>query len=288
MPNVRMFRPALKPEEIVKLELSSASSAVRIQQQLQDLPTMNERLRRLTLGHLIVHLRSQAAALYALNGEVSASVELLQKIPAIALEYFQRRNEHTVGVTRPGQTEVVEISYDCTSSRKNLDCVCLALAVGDRATATEIAKLAWDPPGASYVSLKSSICRPYDQSLANALKHLLQGEKNEAQRELDRCRLLPRWTRPVEMQRMLRGILHRDIADFLDGLTTLLEWYEVARPRDGGYDFWLTSDTLLSHWGLGLAVLAIQEELITLDDLPQNDVRLPRQIMESALTHHSP
>jgi hypothetical protein len=284
----RVFLPALKPEDVVNMELATQSSAVRIQQQLRDLPTMDQRLRRLTLQKLIVHMRAQAASLYALGGEISESLQLLDLIPPLALEHFQRRDEHTIGITRPGHPMVTEISYDSTNSRLNLDCVCLSLAVGQLAIATQIAGLAWDPPDASYVSLKSSICRPYDQSLAYALKHMLQGEYEEAKRELDRCRVLPSWTRPIEMQRMLRGILLRDIADFMDGLTTLLEWYAFARPRDGGYEFWLTSDSVLSHWGLGLSVLAIHEGLITLDDLPQNDVRLPRQIVEFALSNERP
>lgn len=278
-PVPRTYRPPLTRDEIELLRVNRQGSGERIVAQSADQDD-ETRYRRCTSW--ITDRWSQGARLYALGHNIEEVFEMWRGIPPLALELFQHREEFSYTFAQGGQPAVTINDYGTTNSRRNLDYVCLCLSVGDLKIAREVANLAWDPPDADYVSMNSSICRPYDQALAGCLRQILHGRNSDAQAELKKCRPHPSSARPNEMKRMLSGLLNRDIADFLDGLENLTDWYSHTRTREGSYDLWLTTDSLLSHWGLGLAVLAIYAHLVTVEDL-RVDTRVPIHMISLAL-----
>jgi len=76
--------------------------------------------------------------------------------------------------------------YSLTNSHDCFEAICVALIAGEYKIVDKLAKLMWDPPNASYISIHSEYITPNRIHLAYAVKHLLQENPTEAYKELGR------------------------------------------------------------------------------------------------------
>jgi hypothetical protein len=169
--------------------------------------------------------------------------------------------------------------YSVTNSKRNLYGVCIAMTAGDWQTATRLASLAWDPPDASYLGPRSEMCRPHDQHLAYAVKHLLADHVDECMAELSRVRTRPQDVRPREVANLIRALATDDPVLFYDAIRDLLDWHERWDPdRNSSYEM-SSVEKFICIWGTGLSAWALQRRLLPIEDLPQGNVYLPLELI---------
>jgi hypothetical protein len=145
--------------------------------------------------------------------------------------------------------------YSLTNSQDCFQSICLALIAGEYETADKLADLMWDPPGASYIGLRSEVCTPNQQHLAYALKHLLQNHPETADKELKQV-----WQRKNEeqvafMAKIVRGLVEKNDVFFAEGLQELLFWHrkQVKKPYNQ-----MNPEMYFCLPALGLSVLAVR------------------------------
>lgn len=170
--------------------------------------------------------------------------------------------------------------FSLTNSKKNYEAVCAALIAGQFELAAQLASMAWDPPDAPYISPNSEGCTPNDQHLAYALKNLLANDIAETFAELTQVRTVHTRRKLAVLgyqASMVHALATNDADQFVRGLVDLLEWHEFEAHRE---------DNLKRPWfylcypGLGLSALAVQRKLLTWDQLPDNSVYLPLELLQ--------
>jgi hypothetical protein len=167
--------------------------------------------------------------------------------------------------------------YSETNSREGFLSVCKALIVGDEQAEREFAGMIWDPPGATYLSKNSVVCSFNDQRVAYALKAHYEGDYARFEAELRGLRS-PKPNVAAEAT-MLRAIMGRDRAMFVQGLDALLRWHRREATRDQGTRN--DSYRYICVSGLGLARLAIREGICTRHDLPADEPFLPLELFNT-------
>lgn len=167
--------------------------------------------------------------------------------------------------------------FSMTGSHRVLPATYVALALGGSARIHEVATWIWDPPDASYVGKsKQSLCRYDCQRLAYALREYLAGNHDQARIELKSMLVLPNDEPLYSNKMLLTSILKGDRNDFLDELTSFLEWNrQTAKQKRHIYE----SEYYIRFDALAFSRLALESNLIDLGDLaPLNDVHFPLPI----------
>ena len=173
--------------------------------------------------------------------------------------------------------------YSLTNSKNNLFWVCIALAAGDNETATQLSQLAWDPSKAFYITQRSQTCRPYDPPLAQAMKCLLSGNVDEIESVLAKAKIPPRETRAIEVREIMFALARDDKESFLEAIDRLLEWHGKATATRWPHEMITHAHKDLCLWALGYLVLAIQRDLIQIQDVPAGYAYLPLKLVQLAL-----
>jgi hypothetical protein len=164
-----------------------------------------------------------------------------------------------------------------TNSKKSLQAMCAASAIGALDLLREIATLTWDPPHSDGFATA-------EHHLAYALKALVLGDRPAVAAELKLVR-----TSRLDLQlewSMARAILRGAKPEFLADLTKLLAWNaRFARLGPGKAPAELrATDFLLCTPGLGLAGLAVRAGMIEQSDLPATDPYFPRALLDASVS----
>lgn len=200
--------------------------------------------------------------------------------PAYILKYDPNKNP-----SDPTATELSPIhppgtkDFSLANSSKGLRSVHYALIGGQDALAAELAALIWDPPNADYIGPRSEVCTPNDQRLAYAVRELFAGSEEGVLSELKGVRVGRIKAKDIAILNyamMIRSLVTQDAAAFHDALGDYLAWHLRWARDEQNID---KADFFLCIPGLGLSKLALQRGLITIDDLPQNDVYLPLDLI---------
>ena len=179
-----------------------------------------------------------------------------------------------------------------THSGHSLDALYVTSAIGSLALARAIAEVTWDPPDSQIIAPDSVVCTTAEQHLAYAVKGIILDDLEATAIEAK----LARTTREdLQLQvAMVRALLRRTQAPFLEALVKLLAWnLRLARstqresriervwsPPTPDLGF-LKTDPLLCMPALGLAGLALRMKLLRVQDLP-SDPHFPHELLLAA------
>jgi len=213
--------------------------------------------------------RELACVAYAAGDPLDAVRNLLVAWSRAHLEVVKCRGTGQSGAAAPPPKE-----YSTGNSRSTYLAMCAALAAADRATARSLAPFVWDPPHASYVGPTSVICTTEQQTLAYALKFELLDDRGRAEEEL--ARLTRVSEDAVGEMLMLRGIVETSPARFLDGLGRTLANHARRAAEKPNYR---VAKYFLCLPALGLAALALEHHVATCEQLPADNVYLPRELI---------
>ncbi len=165
--------------------------------------------------------------------------------------------------------------YSLGNSWDSYLAACLAFAVNRDTLARQIAGLIWDPPEASYVRA-GSFCTPNGQRLAYAFRELIKGSLESSEAELKKVQVQKKEAMLFYQKKMIRALGNGDPKLFLEGLSLLMESHrKKARRTKDSKDYVCVS-------GLGLCRLALQQGLCKLEELPQDNVHLPLELLSTA------
>jgi hypothetical protein len=168
-----------------------------------------------------------------------------------------------------------EKDYSLTNSASGLQGMYLALIVGDLARAWHLAEMVWDPPNADYIGPDSEVCTPDQQHLAYAVKQVILGDDQAALSEIGL--ISPKAQLEIKIQAtMARAIVAGQDKVFLDNLDDLLAWHRKMALRKANLN---DPDFFLSIAGLGLCALALQRGVVQREQLPQDNVYLPVELI---------
>jgi hypothetical protein len=209
-----------------------------------------------------------AAVAYAAGDSLDACRKFLRESAIAHLELVKLRGNGT----ESGADWISPAEYSTGNSRSTFMAICSALASGDRTLATTLAPWVWDPEGVTWLSPQSVICSTHQQTLAYALKDVLLGRQKEAAARLDKLKAIREET--IGEVLMLDGVVVSDAARIMRGLEFQLKWNRRKAKEE---DF--TPDYFLCVSALGLCALGIQEKVVTKQDLPDNDVYFPRDLI---------
>jgi len=184
-----------------------------------------------------------------------------------ALEVFGLRGTMECRVDQPGTKD-----YSMTNSRDCLKATCMALIVSKYAVAQQLAELMWDPPKATYVGPDSEVCTTNQQSLAYAVKHLLQSNSEGVNKELRRISNRKGEQQVAAMAKMVRGLAENSDARFNEGLFEVLFFHRKAARREND------PQRFFSLEGLGLSTLALRCGLAKKSELPADEY-LPVELL---------
>jgi hypothetical protein len=177
-----------------------------------------------------------------------------------ALEVFHLRGTMECRVDQPGTKD-----YSLTNSRDCLKAICMALIAGKYTLAQQLAELMWDPPKATYIGTDSEVCTSNQQSLAYAVKHLIQNNLESVEKELQRISNRKGEQQVAAMAKMVRGMAQKSDALFHEGLLELLFYHRKHIRREDG------PQRFFSLEGAGLSALALRDGLVTKSALPKDD-----------------
>jgi hypothetical protein len=233
------------------------------------------------LGFPIAHVRKQlsASANSWLSVFVLRATEEAFPVVLVTID-TQHPSDPRHAIERPMHPPGTK-DYSLTNSKSNLRAVCIAMSAGEWDIAPRLAALAWDPPTASFINSRSEICRPYDQHLAYAVRHLFTDEHRKAVAELDKVRTRPTEVRPRELANLIRALINDDRESFLTALENLLNWHEHIKSDSAWYEFYGENDKFLCLWAIGFSAWAVRRGLIDVADLPQSNVYLPIELIGS-------
>ena len=258
---------------------------------LHELQTEDDTHAQLTwvrLGNVSCDLGLVAYALGAPESEVR---RLFAEAARAYLEVFRRR-----GTLPAFAATMVRLEPDCgegatvvdrrpvhlpgardqslTNSRRGLRAMFLALAVGDAALAQELAALVEDPPGASYLGVRSVVCTLNEQRLAYAVKALLLGKEDAAGAELQRIKMPA--TETAAVAPCVRFLTECKERQFLEAISNLLDWHRSAALNEENRH---VPDFFLCLPALALRALALRRQLVRIEQLPDNSVYLPLAVL---------
>jgi hypothetical protein len=165
--------------------------------------------------------------------------------------------------------------YSSTNSHNCFEAICIALIAGQYKTVDKLAELMWDPPNASYISIRSEYITPNRIHLAYAVKHLLQDNPTEVYKELGRVTFRKADQEASYMAKMVRGLVDNNDAFFTEGLLELLYWHRKQakmpyKQKDPEMYFCLPA--------VALCILAIRRGVIQKSQLP-DDPYLPLELV---------
>jgi WD40 repeat protein len=153
----------------------------------------------------------------------------------------------------------------------------LACTLGEFGLARDIALRIEDPPDADYISTRSEVCTPKQQHLAYAVRAYFANDRAVAEAQLRQVRRGHKDDEETLQAAIVRSILDADGTGIVPALKELLRL--SARRAKKNHDL---SDQILCLPALGLAQVALEQRLITSDDLPRGDVRFPIEISSCA------
>jgi Immunity protein 49 len=157
--------------------------------------------------------------------------------------------------------------YSITNSHRCFMSICHALIPAEYEIVDKLAKLMWDPPKASYINIRSD-STPNRIHLAYALKHLLQEKPAEAHQELARVTFRKPDEEASYMAKMVRGLVDKSDAFFMEGLQELLNWHKKKAKHPS--NFYYDPDLFFCVPAVALCILAIRRGLIQKTQLPDN------------------
>ena len=184
-----------------------------------------------------------------------------------ALEVFHLRGTMECRVDQPGT-----IDYSLTNSRDCLKAICMALIANKYTIAQQLAELMGDPPRATYVGPDSEVCTSNQQSLAYAVKRLIQNNLEYVETELQRISNRKGEQQVAAMAKMVRGMAQKSDATFNEGLLELLFFHRKGVRREDG------PQKFFSLEGVGLSALALRGGLVGKSGLPKDDY-LPLELL---------
>ena len=167
------------------------------------------------------------------------------------------------------------MDYSLTNSHKGFAAVCEALIAGEDELATRIAGLIWDPPNASYIGPRS-FCTPNDQHLGYGLREFFGGCFNAMEAELAQIRVRQSDDAISHQASMLQALATKDDVEFCSSLDALLVRHaKLANSKKNRRD----TDFYICTRGLGLCRLALRHRNLATEDLPQDNVFLPVELI---------
>ena len=184
-----------------------------------------------------------------------------------ALEMFYLRGTMECRVDQPGTED-----YSMTNSRDCLKAICMASIAGKYTLVQQLAERMRDPPKATYIGPNSEVCTSNQQSLAYAVKHLIQNNLESVDTELRRISNRKGEQQVAATAKMVRGMAQKSDALFNEGLLELLFFHRKGVRREDD------PQRYFSLAGLGLSALALRDGLVSKSGLPQDDY-LPLELL---------
>jgi hypothetical protein len=165
--------------------------------------------------------------------------------------------------------------YSLTNSKDCFAGICYALIAGKHEIVEKLVELMWDPPNATYISVRSEYFTPNRIHLAYAVKHLLQENAPGAHQELGRVRFRKPDQEASYMARMVRGLLDRNAEFFAEGLDQLLLWHgrRAKHPYNKN-----NPEMYFCLPAVALCILAMRRGLVKKTELP-DDPHLPLELI---------
>ncbi len=162
-------------------------------------------------------------------------------------------------------------NFASTNSHINKEAVYLALAGGESELARELALEIWDPPNASYIGARSEVCAIWQQQLAYSVKHYFSGELEQANECIEKV-VAPEESLAGREKAMLRCVFRNE-----EGFVGCLDQYLSRHQKifQGRKD----TNLMICIIGLGIVKLALDAGLVSLNDLPKDNVFLPLELM---------
>lgn len=232
--------------------------------------------------------RIMAIESWALGYPLESVVDLLRKHVAAELNVFRlrgtRKGTHTkytregVGVTS------TTVDYGTGNPWKAFEAACIALSAGEGAAAKQIAEMIWDPSEAEHIHRgPESDYTPEHQKVAFAFRDLYLGKTPETLGDLPRISLLwkaRRFPKHVAYNAgILRAVATSDSKAALDAFNSLIFWYAHEASKD-----WRTDRYRFLYLPpLGLSIFLISRGLLSVEQLPQDKVQFPLEMLRLAV-----
>lgn len=228
---------------------------------------------------LATELEGVGLLTFAVGGSISSVRDSFAQASGAWLKVFELRGSHRSGRIIGGE---VEIDYSTTNSHDNFRAACGALMAGEFGIASRISALAWDPPKADYIHVRSDICTPGHQHFAYALRSLFAGDVAGVARELQQVRVTRSYDRHLEYEsRFVQATVDRDTGGCLSALTDLLEWHGHEARKTANVRDW---DLFLAVTALGLSSYCVRHGLLALEELPKDCEHFPTELV--SLSQH--
>jgi hypothetical protein len=164
--------------------------------------------------------------------------------------------------------------YSTGNSRDTYLAICMALTAGELDIARSLAPLVWDPADARYVGPRSALCTDKQQALAYTLKYLLLDQKDQAEAQVGRLTIVERYVEGEFLT--LSGLVRAKPRRILDGISAALDWHARQAAKKENYRF---TEYFLCLPALGLAAYALRLGMLTYEQLPENNVHFPRDLI---------
>lgn len=164
--------------------------------------------------------------------------------------------------------------YSTGNSRDTYLAICMALTAGELDIARSLAPLVWDPADARYVGPRSVLCTDKQKDLAYTLKYLLLDKKDQAEAQINRVTTVERYFEGELL--MLRGLITARPQRILEGISAALTWHAREAAKKENYRF---TNYFLCFPALGLAAYALWRDLVRYEQLPENNVYFPRDLI---------
>lgn len=267
----------------------------RIEQKLEYIQFGNHKLRQTEYSILYYELVSLALINYAAGSTFRKIRNYFYNAAKISLQVMRLRGTEASGridIAVPEDSlqpfdigKAIEEGFYKSSggrdfslgnSRVGLEGMYLALLLNDLELATNIADLVWDPLDADYIGPDSEVCTPNQQHMAYGLRDFLHGKEKNANEALDIVNTSPPDT--FYQAQILKALIQSNSTKFLQQLDSLLSWHEKEAKKEENEK---VPKYLMSIEGLGLSSLACINDVVNIDDLPQDNVYLPLTLLQT-------
>lgn len=162
--------------------------------------------------------------------------------------------------------------YSTGNSRSTYLAICRSMAAGDVGLARELAPFLWDPAKARYIGPGSTVGTVRAQAVAYALKELLLDERSRAQVHLDTVQRAPEDL--IGELLMVQALVSAEPARFLKGISMALAWHSKQATKHPK-----VVDLFVCIPALGLAAYAMNQALVSREELPTDQVYLPVDVI---------